>query len=56
VPARSIDELLDAMRTVEILQEAVRNQHKAIELVVDRLARVERRLEILEAASGKTRP
>ncbi len=44
------------MKTVEILQEAARKQHKAVELVVDRLARIEKRLEALELKSTKERP
>jgi len=44
------------MKAVEMLQEAVRKQHRAIELVVDRLARIEKRLDALELKSTKDRP
>jgi hypothetical protein len=50
VPKRTIDELLDAIETVQILKEAVRRHETALERVLDR---IDARLDAIEAHSGR---
>lgn len=53
MPKRTIDELLDAIETVQILKEAVRRHETALERVLDKLDRIDARLDAIEAHSGQ---